>query len=99
MFLSFLFVSAQASTSLQIRVCVRSVTAIQWEHRSVVVRARPVSVCVPIPQWEGDAVTSVETCSLDSTLAWAGNSHKVSHTHTQMNTISAGCTSCKAFIH
>lgn len=94
-----MFVSVQASTSLQIRVCVRSVTAIPWEHRSVVVRARPDSVCVPIPQWEGDAVTSVVRCSSDSTLAWAGNPHEVNHTHAQMNKISVGCTSRKAFIH
>lgn len=76
-----MFVSLQASTSLQIRVYVQSVTAIQWEHHSVIVRARPDSVCVPIPQWEGDAVTSAGKCSLDSTLAWAGNPHEINHTH------------------
>ncbi|CAB1442996.1 unnamed protein product [Pleuronectes platessa] len=61
-----------ASTSLQIRLCVLTVTAIPWEQCSVGVRATLASVRVPIPLWEGDAVTSVERCSSASTLAWAG---------------------------
>lgn len=87
-------VSVQAFTSLQIRVCVQSATAIQWERHSVVARARPDAVCVPIPQWAAGAATSVLRCSTDSTRAWAG---EVNHT-TRMNTTSAGCTSCEAFI-
>lgn len=70
-----MFVSVQASTSHQIRVCVQSVIAIPWEPHSVDVRARPDCVCVPILQWEGDVVTSVVRCSTDSTPAWAGNPH------------------------
>ena len=82
----FMFVSVQASTSLQVRPCVLTVTAIPWEQCSVGVRATLASVRVPIPLWGGDAVTSVERCSSDSTLAWAGNhikspSHAVTHTH------------------
>lgn len=94
------FVSAQASTSLQIRVCVWSVTAIPWEHLSVVVRTRPDSVCALILQWEGDAVTSAVTCSLDSTQAWEGNQYKVNHSDTHIDEHHIwGVTSCKVFIH
>ena len=76
-----MFVSVQASTSLQIRVCVWNVTAIPWERLSAVVRAGLDSVCVPILQWEGGAVTSVARCSLDSTPAWAGKAQIQSHMH------------------
>lgn len=103
-FLGLFFASVQVSTSLQIKVCVWSVTAIPWEHLSAVVRNRPDSVCVLILRWEGDAATSAVTCSLDSTLAWDGKQYKVSHKDTQMNIVSAGlhpvkllpinCTTC-----
>lgn len=68
----FSFISVQASTSLQITVCVWSVTAILWEQCSLVVRARMDSVSVLIAQWEEDAVTNVVRCSLDLTLVWEG---------------------------
>lgn len=74
-------VSVQAFTSQQIRVRVQSVTAIRWEHHSVVVRAIADSVSVHIPQWEGDAVTSVLRCFSGSTPAWAGNSQKRTDEH------------------
>ena len=86
-FFYIMLVSVQASTFLQIRVCVWSVTAIPWEHHSVVVRARAASVRVPIPLWEGDAVTSVVRCSLDSTPAWAGKPLKLSLILKQTNEI------------
>lgn len=92
--LYFMFVSVQASTSLQIRVCVRSVTAIPWELLSAVVRAGPDSVCVPILQWEGGAVTSVARCSLDSTPASAGKM-QLSHTRTDEHHI---CWVCRFYL-
>lgn len=94
--LYLIFLSVQASTFLQITACVQSVTAIPWEHRSVVVRARRDSVCVPILQWEGGAVTNVVRCSSVSTLVWAGN---LQVNCTQTNSIYFGCASCKAFIY
>lgn len=82
----FMFFFAQASISLQIKMCVWSATAILWEHHSVGVIARLDSVCVSILQWEGSIVTSVVTCSMASTPDWAGNAIIQSHAHTQSYT-------------
>ncbi|KAM7406312.1 hypothetical protein PAMP_000697 [Pampus punctatissimus] len=59
-----------------VRVCVWSVTAIPWELHNAVVKARADSVHVSILRWEGDAVTSVVRCFLDSTLASAAPSQQ-----------------------
>lgn len=63
---------------------VPSVTAIPWELRSAAATAKADGVCAATSRWGGGGVTSVETCSTDSTPAWAGELHQATDTHAKL---------------